>query len=754
MSILDRTIKFLATAIAFFFLVSCAQPETLLSDWRRLSTEQGALPVPSLSTQQTACLLFDINNDGLNDFVIAGRDKKPSVVWYQRLSDGWAKHVIDPEQLHIEAGGAYHDIDGDGDLDIVFGGDYRSDKVWWWENPYPDYEQGKPWKRRIIKDSGANQHHDEIFGDFDGDGDAELVFWNQGAGTLCLAEIPRDVKNVGEWKYFPIYHSPQKSEGLAKVDMNGDGVMNIVGGGCWFERNMNNKFVAHVIDENQRGARVAVGSLKQGARPQVVMVQGDGVGPLKWYEWSDHSWKGHDLLGFDVNHGHSLEVADINGDGALDIFCGEMRLDGRNKKAKIWVFYGNGKGDFSVTQIARGFGVHESKVGDLDGDGDMDILGKPYNWETPRLDIWLNEQGKAAKLSLDRWERHVVDDKRPYKAVFIDAKDLNGDRLPEIVTGGWWYKNPGSANGHWERKDIGYPLFNMATVYDFNADGAMDVLGTKGKGAQPNDSFVWARNDGQGNFVLHENVSRGSGDFLQGVAVGPFQANKNIQAALSWHHAGEGVQLLTVPNSPDREPWPLQKISATSQDECLSAGDIDTDGDLDLLLGTKWLRNDGSSWTAFTLTDTKASPDRNRLSDINGDGKLDAVVGFEAISKKGKLSWYEQGKSPTARWKEHEIAEIIGPMSLDVADMDNDGDIDVVAGEHNLKNPSQARLFVFENLDGKGGRWSEHLVYRGDEHHDGARVVDIDNDGDQDIISIGWGSPKVLLYENKAIDKR
>ena len=40
------------------------------------------------------------------------------------------------------------------------------------------------------------------------------------------------------------------------------------------------------------------------------------------------------------------------------------------------------------------------------------------------------------------------------------------------------------------------------------------------------------------------------------------------------------------------------------------------------------------------------------------------------------------------------------------------------------------------------------LIYTGDEHHDGAQVVDIDNDGDYDLISIGWGHDQVVLYEN------
>jgi hypothetical protein len=327
---------------------------------------------------------------------------------------------------------------------------------------------------------------------------------------------------------------------------------------------------------------------------------------------------------------------------------------------------------------------------------------------------------------------------------------MDGDNLKDVITGGWWYKNPGAdPSDTWTRSEIGSPLNNMATVYDFDNDNDPDILGTTGQGADSSDTFVWAQNNGSGQFTILDNVSNGDGDFLQGVSVGRFQ-NGDLSVALSWHQGNKGVQQLTVPADPSNQTWPWSQISPVSQDEALSSGDIDKDGDLDLLLGTKWLRNEGAAWTAFDLYIPNGDPDRNRLADINGDGTLDAVVGFEAISKQGKLAWYEQAAAPTDLWTEHIIADpaIIGPMSLDVADMDADGDLDVVVGEHNTANPSSASLYVFENLDGNGLDWTSHLVYTGDEHHDGAQVVDIDNDGDLDIISIGWTHNRVLLYEN------
>jgi hypothetical protein len=365
--------------------------------WTHLSSKSGELPAPPGGTQQTATSVLDIDRDGLNDFVITERTQGPSVVWYRRSARGWARYVIDDEALPIEAGGAFCDIDGDGDLDLVFGGDWRSNQVWWWENPYPNYDPKTPWKRHLIKNSGATMHHDELCADVDGDRQPELVFWNQEANTLFLAKIPSDPRHTESWPLTAIFQGRSKPEGLAAADMDGDGKLDIVGGGRWFKHSGGTSFTPNLIDDAQTGSRVAVGQLVKGGWPEVVFVVGDGVGRLKWYEWTGSAWAGHDLLGFDVIHGHSLAVGDIDGDGNLDVFCAEMGKwtekaeNPDNPAARMWIFWGDGKGNFTKTEIASGFGNHESKVADLDGDGRLDILGKPYNWDTPRIDVWLNK---------------------------------------------------------------------------------------------------------------------------------------------------------------------------------------------------------------------------------------------------------------------------------------------------------------------------------------------------------------------------
>ncbi|MBI3464347.1 MAG: VCBS repeat-containing protein [Planctomycetes bacterium] len=690
-------------------------------------------------------MVGDVNLDGHADIVVSGR-AGPLVMY---AGPKWEKTTIATEGYNGGVNGELADIDHDGDLDIVMGG------VVWFRNPQ---RGGGQWEPQRIDTQNI---HDVEVADLNGDGRLDVVCRDQSAFGRRGNEIFIYYQE-GQTSWRKEVQSCPHGEGLKVADIDADGRAEIVIGGIW-HRNDAGKWTPYTFapDWTEPDTKVEVGDINGDGRPDVVLTPAELKGQqykISWFESPEGdksaTWREHVIVPDIECVIHSLGLGDFNQDGRLDMAFAKMHQGQPPNEVCVMINVdGGGRWEKNVIGTA---GSHDIVVADLDADGDLDIVGANHAVVHP-LEMWENLHVSAAapqqpSSKLDSWVRHVVDADRPARAVFILPGDLDGDNHPDIVTGGVWYKNPGPASGTWQRAVIGPPLNNLATLYDFDGDGDLDVLGTEGGrqlGPGEGNVFHWARNDGSGHFTILNNIEPAVGDFLQGVSVARRSRAGPLEVGLSWHNGtGKGVQMLTVPQSPATDPWRWRRISTEDQEESLSAGDIDRDGDLDLLLGTKWLRNDGASWSMHTLGGS-FQPDRSRLVDINRDGRLDVVVGEKNISLPGKVFWYEQPESATSRWIEHVIAEVVGPLSLDVADMDGDGDLDVVVGEHNLKQPATAKLFVFENQDG-GKTWLPHHIHTGDEHHDGTIAVDIDLDGDLDIISIGWGHNQVLLYENTA----
>ncbi len=359
--------------------------------WRRLSSATGDLPAPNAGDQQTCCVAADFDRDGIVDFAIGERTQAPSVVWYKWNEKGWDKRVIDDTALTPEAGGDACDLDGDGDPDLILGQDSRGNAMWWWENPNPDFS--KSWTRRLIKGSGARKHHDQSVVDYDGDRKPELASWNQGGRQLLLFEIPSNPRDAGPWP-FTVIHSwsgGAEMEGFPStpVDVDGDGVVDLVGGGRWFKHRGGTNYEGQVIDDAMRFTQCAAGQMVEGGRPEIVFSPGDADGEAKWYEWDGRGWMAH-VLG-SVIHGHTCEIGDIDRDGHADILIGEMGSPGAGDRARTRVWFGDGKGGFRETVASTGQGIHEGRLGDFNGDGRLDILMKPYHHRAPRVDVLMNQ---------------------------------------------------------------------------------------------------------------------------------------------------------------------------------------------------------------------------------------------------------------------------------------------------------------------------------------------------------------------------
>ena len=777
--------------VAFFLLSGCGGDSRGSADANHLfSLETIDADGPMAAWGKS---VGDINGDGLPDLIVGGQGKlTPSLanrllhkvglapdpwleggalIWYE--NPHWQPHLIS-HRYKIRTDIEVRDMDGDGLNDVVISAD---EGLMWLKNP--------TWESHLIDPIIL---HDVEVADLDNDGDWDIVardqsLFRQNDGN-ALHIYRQD--GVDQWHHLQL--AIDHGEGLKVADMNRDGLADIVVNRYWLlnpgtlSEDSDWQRISYAAAWDWDDVYIDTADFNGDGSMDVVLSPSEEAGEnyqVAWFEapaTADGKWHKH-VVDDEVEAVlHFVAARDVDNDGDMDVLTAEMN-QGRDPD-QVLLYINEGDDDWQKRVLAP-FSSHSMRAVDIDNDGDIDLFGADWHFPDPnaryRVSLWRNQT-----TNKNYWPRLVIDENRPGQATFVMTGDLDGDGLLDVITGGYWYRQPAVAGEAWQRHTLGENANNVALVRDFDGDGDLDFLASGWIGynniptlldralnrlrikafdyEQPGGRFVWGENNGKGEFTIHDNIERMDGDFLQGV--GWLTTDGVNTIALSWHDPQFPLDGLTVPANPVTDMWRRSQISAHSQSEQLTISDIDRDGRQDILLGTEWLKNTPEGWQLNTLFDTSSAPDRNRMSDINGDGKLDAVVGYEAISKMGKLAWYEQPADAQALWSEHIIADdVIGPMSLSVQDMDGDNDMDVVVGEHNLVQPSVARLFWFENVGrekqtkGQGQSWHRHTIYSGDEHHDGAVTVDIDGDGDLDILSIGWSHGKVVLYRNPAVNR-
>ncbi len=352
----------------------------------------------------------------------------------------------------------------------------------------------------------------------------------------------------------------------------------------------------------------------------------------------------------------------------------------------------------------------QALLADVDCDGQLEyIVGAQYGT------IYLYKRGQS-----ESWDRHLLGEESP-SDVGAAILDVDGDGFPDLVTGGAWYRNPGEIGKTWERITFDPKLTGVhdVVVGDIDGDGSAEVVTMSDR-----NNLRW------------------------------YKIPQNASDPWIRHDIGPGVHAGAV------------------------LADIDGDGDLDIIRTDVWFENvkgDGTEWVehfigfnsspppefdhAFAYYATYAAP-----CDMNGNGFTD-IVFTDAEIPGGKIWWMENLDGTGRSWKRHDIfGGSVRPTrrgafhSLFVGDMDGNGNQDVFScAMEGVAGDQPPRYYIWENLDGKGLEWKEHVILDVNLGGHMAAVGDITGNGLPDIITKPWSpSPKnavdgkyfVLFLEN------
>lgn len=279
-------------------------------------------------------------------------------------------------------------------------------------------------------------------------------------------------------------------------------------------------------------------------------------------------------------------------------------------------------------------------------------------------------------------------------------------------------------------------IISISTA-DINNDGDLDVLATSLGGA---NDIMWYENTGDQNNLFQANALGDSNSFGSSVYPSDLDNDGDFDVFVPG-----STFINTFKNTNGIGDFgDAQNISTEAHYGLTS--DLDGDGDMDFITVSKtldrvsWYENSNGQGTFGTEQIITNDIDLNSsttlitryiyVADIDGDNDMDIL---SASPLDDKVAWYENIDGLGNFSAENIITMSADGVNTVIAkDMDGDGDLDVVSG-----SPSDDKIAWYENTDGNGVFSSEQIIttsmwqLRGN-----VEVVDIDNDGDNDIFAI------------------
>ncbi len=363
----------------------------------------------------SSLVVGDLNGNGRGDVVVieGGRHAggRMTFAWFaapSSIQGAWARHEFgNDSQLRSFLGSAkLADMDGDGDLDLVVSSDNHSGgskqaDIYVYENPGAGAVTGS-WNFHRVTPTTLELHHinDMEIDDMDGDGNNDIV-----VRSLSPNQVHVFFQNsIASYAHKIIDTNISASEGLSVGQLDSDGLPDITFTGHWLKSPNNPRTQNYILlnidsnykDENQN-TKEAVGDIDGDGLNDVIIApaeafRGGGNASLAWYKnpgtTSADDWQKNTIVAL-TNNTHTVKLGDLDNDGDLDVVTGIPWSNSVSSRS-VRAYYNNGSGVFSAAQIVEdGKGLYSGVVYDIEGDGDLDIIGqnvyanssKPYVYE-------------------------------------------------------------------------------------------------------------------------------------------------------------------------------------------------------------------------------------------------------------------------------------------------------------------------------------------------------------------------------------